>query len=101
MPKYKNVKTYPFCSEKYFLSDNVNGEIFMCGGDNERARRCNKLTDNGWSVTGSYTQYRAYHNSWVSPGGLLLLGGGATAGRKTAEVMGAGKIAFNLKRETM
>ena len=59
--------------------------LLICGGsDNYQiGRTCVQLSAEGWAVTHNLLQYRWYHSSWMSPAGLVLIGGQDVGGTDT------------------
>ena len=50
--------------------------LISCGGyDDDYIRTCTKLTTGGWVVSHNLRQSWLFHSSWMSPAGLVLMGG--------------------------
>ena len=74
----------------------------ICGGDYNR-KSCLSLTSTGvWEVSRNLSQPRSHHSSWMSPSGLVLMGGWDSESRNTSELVtdqGSSNL-FQLKYQT-
>ena len=85
--------------------DSVDKKPVLCGGGfgtNTNTRQtCTVFADGAWEDYATLQGYRQYHTSWVSPGGLMLMGGWSG---DTTEIVpsGGGQSVqgFNLNEET-
>ena len=76
----------------------------ICGGyPNKKSCLSLNLTSAGvWEVSKNLLQPRAYHSSWMSPLGLVLMGGWDSESRSTSELVtdqGSSNL-FQLKYQT-
>ena len=58
--------------------------LLTCGGE-YNPYTCDQLSARagGWVVSHNLLEYRAYHSSWMSPAGLVLIGGQDVGGTDT------------------
>ena len=96
----------PWCS----LPDLPNGRdehtqtgLEACGGDSSTVQTtCVRLEAGSWTPSHQLLQKRAYHSSWASPAGTLLMGGWYS--EKTTELLdtntGDSVMSFPLKYRT-
>ena len=74
----------------------------ICGGQ-FNPNSCLSLTSAGvWEVTRNLSQPRVKHSSWMSPSGLVLMGGHDSESRGTAELVTeqGSSILFQMKYQT-
>ena len=74
----------------------------ICGGQ-FNPNSCLSLTSAGvWEVTRNLSQPRLQHSSWMSPYGLVLMGGHDSESRNTAELVTdqGSSILFQMKYQT-
>ena len=75
----------------------------ICGGYDHNQQSCLSLTSAGvWETTRNLSQPRGHHSSWMSPSGLILLGGYDSESRGTAELVtdqGSSNL-FQMKYQT-
>ena len=87
-------------TNRYRGHTQTGGEI--CGGYPNK-KSCLSLTSAGvWETTKNLSQPRAYHTSWMSPLGLILMGGWDSESRNTSELVtdqGSSNL-FQLKYQT-
>ena len=77
--------------------------LLTCGGyDYGTSITCVKLSTGGWVVSHNLLQPRYYHSSWISPAGLVLMGG--LNNPNTTELLSSSdsssSYSFNLEYET-
>jgi len=78
--------------------------MYICGGDDFYARDlCIQFVDGHWTSLSSTRESRDDHSSWLTPQGLVLMGGDYNGG-KTTEIItlkgGQGGPGFTLNYET-
>merc|ERR1712123_58054 len=78
--------------------------MYICGGDDFYARDlCIQFVDGHWTSLSSTKESRDDHSSWLTPQGLVLMGGDYNGG-KTTEIItlkgGQGGPGFTLNYET-
>ena len=77
--------------------------LLTCGGE-YNPYTCDQLSarTGGWVVSHNLLEYRAYHSSWISPAGLVLMGG--VNSPTTTELLSSSdstsSYSFNLEYET-
>ena len=82
----------------YTCSDTINGEVVLCGGNQDKS--CLELTETGgnfaWTPYATAKDARKDHVSWVSPRGLVLIGGDGNEDAELITPGEVGQILFNL-----
>ena len=84
-------------------SEHSQTGLEACGGDSSTVQTtCVRPSGDSWTPSHQLLQKRAYHSSWVSPAGTLLMGGWYS--EKTTELLdtntGDSAMSFPLKYRT-
>ena len=95
-----SVPPLPTTIQKEFYTQ--NGEV-VCGGE-PTAHSCISLTGSDWTTSHQLMTERERHSSWLSPAGLLLMGGSLTGNGQTTELLSdtsSTSPLFDLEYDTM
>ena len=66
----------------------TQNSLTICGNENRMYRsNCFKLTDGAWTLTHTLLKPRAYHSSWQTASGVLLMGGVGYRSEKNTEML--------------
>ena len=82
-------------------SGHSQDQYTICGGLNSE-QTCFTFTEGTWSKTASLREERRNHSSWISPDGLVLIGGEGEASEGTTEIIkdsAQSQPGFELRRQ--
>jgi hypothetical protein len=84
--------------------DHTMNNMYVCGGDDFFARDlCIQFVEGQWTSLSSTKESRDDHASWLTPQGLVLMGGSYNGGKSTEIITlkgGQGGPGFNLNYES-